>query len=114
MEGDEITKLEGIEVPAGFAGDEIGHEIPEDAPPQRAARAPTLLPPCSAAACALLRCRVVARASRRLSSEKKLSARVQHFEFIISTFYASNFNNSSVQFQHFYCQMLNRFKKILN
>ena len=43
MEGDEITKLEGIEVPAGFAGDEIGHEIPEDAPPQRAARAPTLL-----------------------------------------------------------------------
>ena len=32
MEGDEITKLEGIEVPVGFAGDEIGHEIPEVAP----------------------------------------------------------------------------------
>ena len=25
MEGDEITKLEGIEVPTGFAGVEIGH-----------------------------------------------------------------------------------------
>jgi len=32
MEGDEVTKLEGIEVPAGFAGDEIGHEIAEVAP----------------------------------------------------------------------------------
>ena len=71
------------EVPAGFAGDEIGHKIPEDAPSQRAARAPALLSaasllalhvasrPRAARAGAALR-RVVARAPRRLSSEKKL------------------------------------------
>ena len=39
MEGDQITKPEWIEVPAGFARDEIGHEIPKDAPLQHTARA---------------------------------------------------------------------------
>ena len=72
MEGDQITKPEWIEVPAGFARDEIGHEIPKDAPPQRATRAPALLPPRSAAICALLRRRAVARAPRRRSPKKKL------------------------------------------
>jgi len=53
-----------LQVPAGFARDEIGHEIPKDAPPQRATRAPALLPPRSAAVCALLHRRAVARAPR--------------------------------------------------
>ena len=122
MEGDEITKLEGIEVPAGFAGDEIGHKIPEDAPSQRAARAPALL-----SAASLLALHVASRpraaragAALRLAlhvasrPRRNLSARVQHFEFNSSTFYCSNFTNLSVQFQHFYYQMLNWFSKILN
>jgi len=90
--------MEGIEVPAGFAHDEIGHEIPKDAPPQCTARTLALLPLLGAAVCALLRRRAVARAPRCCSPEMKLSACVQHFEFNISTFLASNFNNLSVQF----------------
>ena len=64
--------MEGIEVPAGFAHDEIGQEIPKDAPPQCTARTLALLPLLGAAVCALLHRRAVARAPRCCSSEKKL------------------------------------------
>jgi hypothetical protein len=54
--------------------------------------------PLSAHCCVAAPSPALRAATRR---RKSLSARVQHFEFNISTFCASNFNNSSVQFQYF-------------
>ena len=42
-----------------------------------------------------------------LAGEEVFLVTVQHLEFNISTFYAFYFNISFVQFQNFYCQMLN-------
>ena len=92
MEGDQITKPEGIEVPAGFARDEIGHEIPKGCAaaahsPRCSLRAASLPAHCCAAAAPLPALPLVAE-----------KACLFVFNILNLTFHSFNFNNSSIQF----------------